>query len=203
MFKKIVSGFLAGVCMMTVAACGNMKENPGEVVQEFCQAMKAFDGEKMSVCLLSGENVMGEMNAEENAEAEWLIALMKQWAGKISYKADEPVINGDSATVAVTFHYVDASAAIKAALAEYLLKAFSLSLAGATDEQIKEEATSILTENIQKTGTGEAEDTAVFLCRKTKEGWKIGEAPEGIKNILSGNTIEAISGMFSGFLSDS
>ena len=193
--KKIVSLLLAFVLALALSACGGAKSGPGKTVGTFCGAMKSFDLDKMSQCVLSGEDIADEMGDEDDELTAMFMDRMKEWAGKMTYQAEEPTVDGDRATVKVNFHYTDASPVVAGAMEEYLSQAFALALSGSSEEELAQLFQTILTEQLEETSLSTAEQAATFNCTRTDDGWKIDEVPTDVVNVLTGNIADAFGDM--------
>ncbi len=193
--KKILALVLAAALVLGLAACGGKAPGPEGTVDTFCGAMKAFDLEKMRECVISDEDIMAEIEGEEDEMTALFMDRMKEWAGKMTYQAEEPELDGDSATVKVKFTYTDASPVFGEVLKEYFMQALAMAFSGASEEEMGQLFEKILTEQLEKTAVSTAEETVNFACTKAEDGWKINEVPDEAVNVLTSNIKKAFEGL--------
>lgn len=137
--KKVLAVLFTTAMLLVLAGC-SLGEKPDKVVTTFCEALKNFDSEAASACVASGETgVEKELSQreEDNASAEQMFDYMKQQADQMTYTVGEATVDGDQATVPVTFTYVDASSVVQEALTDYIGQAFALAFSGASEEDLE------------------------------------------------------------------
>ena len=124
--KKVISLALALLLALPLAGCSGSK--PDTVVTTFCSAVQAFDFEKAATCMENGsedlEDPYDDAEMEEDLSSEQVMTYLKECASKMTYKIGESKVDGESATVPVSFTYVDAGPVITSALGEYITQAF-------------------------------------------------------------------------------
>lgn len=169
--KKVLTLLLTFALLVSLAGCGS--GGASAVVTSYCTALKNFDTAAMAGCLENSgsSGVLPEAEAEEAYTQ--LMDYMKECAGKMTYTVAAPVENGDTATVSVQFHYIDASAVAAAAISDYITQAFALALGGAEDAELSALFGTILTEKTESVETATSDATVEFTCTKGDDGWKI------------------------------
>lgn len=195
--KKVISLALALLLALSLVGCSGSK--PDTVVTTFCAAVQAFDFEKAATCMQNGSEDLEDPydDAEmEDLSSEQVMTYLKKCTSKMTYKIGESKVDGESATVPVSFTYVDASAVITSALSEYITQAFALAFSGADDARMEELFGSIFMEKTESVETGTATADVTFRCVKVDGDWKIAsfseEAEEALINILTCNIASAL-----------
>ena len=192
MMKKLCALALALLLAMSLAACGSGGGNeskPETVVTEFCEALKALDGEKANACLAAPlpEGSFSDEAAlpEDIPNAQAIVDQVYSWAAQMTYTLGEVTVDGETATVPVQITYVDAVDVFTEALGEYFLQAFGLALTGADEEQLTQLMMDLLKEKMETvyTSTGEADLT--FTCRRIDGQWKIAALTDDQLDVLA------------------
>lgn len=201
--KKLFSFALALCLCLSLAGCG-ASSKPDEVVNTFCTALKTYDTEKISACLANGETTLEDPYAEdseteEDIFSEQAIEYLKSCAVQMTYSIGEYEVEDGSASVPVTFTYVDASPVVTAALGDYLSQAFALAFSGADDAAMEELFGTIFMEKTESVEVGTATSEVTLDCTKTEDGWKISalsdDAATTLTNIISCNITSAFEGL--------
>ena len=168
---------------------GTKRESgPDSTIIQFCDAMKAFDLDKMHSLVLSSDQSWGQL--EENDMAIVFIDSMKEWSKKMSYSIGNTDVDGDHANVSVNYKYTDATDVVKSTLREYLTQAFGMVLDNPSEEQMTQLLTEIFKDQTTKTPTVTAEASVVYPCSKVNGNWMIDTVPEEAVNVLSNNIIK-------------
>ena len=174
--KKVLAVFFTTVMLLALAGC-SIGEKPDKVVTTFCEALKNFDSEAASACMVPGgdglELELSQTEQEDNASAEQMLDYMKQQASQITYTIGETTVNGDHASVPVTFAYVDASLVVQETLSDYIGQAFALAFSGAGDEEMENLFIRIFSEKLSSVETEMATEEVNFPCEKVDGAWKI------------------------------
>ena len=161
---------------------------PDRMVSQFCDAMKAFDLDKMHSFVISSDQTWGVM--DDNDMALTFVDSMKDWAKKMTYTVGDKAVDGDKANVTVNFNYTDATNVVKSTLGEYLTQAFAMVFDNPTEEQLTQLLTQIYKEQSEKIPTATAESTVIFPCTKVSEEWKIDTLPDEALNVLTSNILK-------------
>ncbi len=180
MMKKLCALALALLLAMSLAACGSGGGNeskPETVVTEFCEALKALDGEKANACLaapMSDALFSEDANMPEDIpDSQEMEDQFNAWAAQMTYTLGEVTVDGETATVPVHITYVNAADVFTQALSEYFLQAFSLALTGADEEQLTQLMMDLLKEKMETVSTSTGEADLTFTCQQTDGEWKI------------------------------
>ena len=206
--KRIIPAILSMVFLLSLAGCG-ASSKPEDVVSTYCNAMKNFDTETASQCMVSGDSDFDDAFTSDvegdgaNLGDERLIEYLKTNAAKITFKVGAATVEGDTATVPVSFTYVDASAVVSAALGEYITQALGLALSGADEATMEELFTTIFLEKAEATELGEVTSDITFRCEKVDDTWKITTLSDGdvaaISAIISSNITSVLESMSESF----
>ena len=175
-----------GEAILPISAPKKSEDGPDKTVSQFCDAMKAFDLEKMhSMVLEDGEALLD--TSDDMAQA--FMASLKEWAGKLSYNITDTAINGEKADVTVKFKYSDATNLIKNTLAEYMTQAFAMVFDNPSEDELHSLLGKVFQEQKGKIPVGTAETSVVFPCTKTADGWKIDRVSDEALNVLTANML--------------
>lgn len=206
--KRILTTALAIALLLSLVGCGTSSK-PEDVVSTYCNAMKTFDTETASGCLISGGSDFGEVFTSEeegdgaNLADERIIEYFKSNAAKMTYEVGAATVEGDTATVPVSFTYVDASAVMSAALGEYITQAFALALSGVDETTMEELFTTIFLEKAESTELNELTSDIVFQCEKVDDAWKIKTPSDDdasvLSAVISGNITSVLESMTEAF----
>ena len=197
--KKITAFILAIVMVFSLIGCSSQK--PETVVEDYCKAIQAFDMEKAATCMQNGEEdlkefeeMRRELEGEEDTYGRLLLYL-KECASKMTYTIGEVKTEGDSATVAVSFTYTDASPIVTSVVGEYIVQGLALALSGADEAQMEELLVNIFKEKVKTIEPGTASADVTFNCVKVDGKWKIAafsdESSKAMTNIVTANIVKA------------
>lgn len=190
MMKKLCALALALLLTMSLAACGGGNESkPETVVTEFCEALKALDGEKANACLAAPlpEGSFSDEAAlpEDIPNAQAIVDQVYSWAAQMTYTLGEVTVDGETATVPVHITYVNAADVFTQALSEYFLQALSLALTGADEEQLTQLMMDLLKEKMETVSTSTGEADLTFTCRRIDGQWKIAALSDDQLDVLA------------------
>lgn len=195
--KKLLSFCLVIALVFSLTACA-FTDKPETTVTKFCKALKTLDFDAASACFESGKANFQLPSDEELAEikealTEQDLAHFMKWIQEMAYTVGDAAIDGDTATVPVTFTYVDAGPVLVEVLGEYLSQAFGLAFSGADEAAIEELLGTILEEKLKTVETKTATAEVEFVCVKCDDGWKMQalseDAQKHLANIISCNLI--------------
>ena len=205
--KKFLSLILVLSLAFSLAGCSGSK--PDETVTSFCNALKAYDFDTASSYMEDSDDFISPYDDDLNEEkisSEQLMTYLKENAGKMTYTLGEAQIDDDTATVPVSFTYIDANAVVTAALGEYLTQAFALAISGASEEQMAELFGNIFEEKSKSMEPSTTTDNVSFTCVKDDGNWKIEEFSDAnaatLSNILTCNIISAFENFGDAFEED-
>lgn len=204
--KRIVAVILTTALLLSLTGCG-ASSKPEDVVSTYCNAMKAFDTEAASKCLVSGEPDFDDVLTSEedgaNLADERIIKYFETNAAKMTYEVGTATVEGDTATVPVSFTYVDASSVMSAALGEYITQAFALAFSGADEATMEELFATIFLEKAEAAELGELTTDVVFQCEKVDDTWKITTPTDDdasvLSAVISGNITSVLESMSESF----
>jgi uncharacterized lipoprotein YehR (DUF1307 family) len=198
--KRLLSIILTLALVLLLAGCA---DKPDTVVSDYCNALKSFDFDTAATYMADGaedfENPFDDEELKDDVLSEQIISHLKENAAKITYKISETKVDGDKATVNVTFSYADVSPIIEAAFSKFITEALGLAFSGADESEIENMFSTIFAEKIESVTPGTATADVVFNCVKADGNWKISdfseEDGETIGNVLLGNFISAFEGL--------
>lgn len=160
--------------------------------------------------MVDGEIDLDDSFSEETEgdalNSEQFLEYLKQNASQMTYVIGTASVDGDHATVPVTFTYVDASGVMEETLADYIAQAISLAFSGASDEEIEALMVDIFADKSASVETGTETVDVVFPCEKVDGTWKISkmdsETEDALVQILTCNIIAVFEDMGSDFSTD-
>ncbi len=198
--KRIVPIILALALVLSLAGCSGKKAGPDAAVTAFCGAIQAFDFEKAADCMEHGvedwETLYDGQQLEEELDSEPAVTYLKECAAKMTYELGEVKEDGESATVPVTFTYVDAQPVFNAVLDEYIAQAFALAMTDADDAEIDALFDSVFEEQAQSVETNTASVDMDFKCVRVDGEWKIAAFSEDderlINDLVTGNMVSTM-----------
>ncbi|MBQ9562193.1 MAG: hypothetical protein IJU99_01960 [Lachnospiraceae bacterium] len=194
-FRRVCAILLAVILVLPLSACGAKGPGPDEAVKEFCEAMKAFDLEKLSKGMgKEGENPIEAFSSEDDMD-QMLLEQMKTWAAEIEYKIGKPEIDKDKAKVPVEFQALDAGPVITATMSEFILKIFSLAMSGGSEDEMAAALKTILSEKVAGTTLSKVTTNAEFTLEKGEEGWVITKTSDEVAQVLTSHVLEAMEKM--------
>lgn len=199
--QKVLAVLLTALMLVSLTACG---AKPEPTVTKFCDALQAFDLETASSCFASEDAQLeapytDQAEEEQNAFTEQVLDYMKTNAAQMTYELGETTIDGDTATIPVTFTYVDAAPVITAAMGDYITQAFALAFSGADDSVMEDLFTNIFLEKIESVSTGTATATVELTCIKQDNQWKLQDLSDETARQMTAVMSSNISKAFDAF----
>ncbi len=186
--------------LIMVTGCSS-KAKPETVVSEFVEAIKVYDLQLMASKInpedeAGKKEILGLKSAIEGTEEEkekTLDAYVKSNASKIEYDIKETKVDGDQATVAVDFKYVNGEPVFTAALGEYMEIAFSelVPKEGLTQEQSDKMLGAIIADKKVEIEESFEERTVNVKVIKIDDAWYIEKLESEMFNIILSNLLEA------------
>ena len=190
MKKKVLVVVSMISCLMLSALVGcGAKNSPKEPVTEFCESMKEMNFDRMAKTLIVDETENFEFEASTASEKA-IMDLVTSYAKDIKYEIEEPDIEDNKATVAVTFTYKDCSNAVNKAMTDLSQTALEKAEAGETieDGYLDEMFPQIMSEAAKNVEASEVSTKCVFILNTKDNEWKISEFDEKvITKILTAN----------------
>lgn len=184
MKRKVFISILCIVCFVA-AACSSTKK-PSAVTEEFISAIKSKDSEKMKSLSLQDdvkdevsdtiEEILGDIGTEDSEDESARLFMEKLF--DFDYTVGQETIDGDNATVEVSFKTYD----FYAMLGNYIEKAFSkaleLAFSGASEEEISALGTQLIEEELEALIGKDREATSTLNLVKTNGEWKVTQLDE-------------------------
>lgn len=193
--KKLLAIMLIAAMLFVLAGCAE-KAKAEDTVKEFCEAMKAFDLEKISSLVSDrkafDESEYADMLGDGANEVAFLLDYLKENAAKMEYEIVNAREDGEKGIVSARFQYVDASDVVSNALTDYISKAIGLVFSGASEEELKEGLEDSFKESIKTTDAGEVEAEVEFSLTKTDGKWMIDKAPVETASVMLSNIDKAM-----------
>lgn len=181
-------------CVFALVGCGG--PTPTETVTQFLEGVKTADQEaiaatyvKDSYTLFDEESSDDTVSGMSSAMDDELLAKMLEF----EYEVSNEVIDGDKATVDVKITTYSLGSAINSFMTDFISQALTLSLSGASDEEVTKLAENILTDkvmNMEKTYT----ETVTVKLTKVDGTWTINKMGEksDFYNAITGGMMKAI-----------
>lgn len=196
--KKFAAWLLTAGLLVSLAGC-SLGEKPDKVVTEFCEGMKAFDLEAMAACTTDGDSEVDSaltMDDSDPASAV-LLSYFQDQAANLTYTVEEAAVDGDEATVPVTFTYTDGTDLLGEALGEFISQAVVQAIGGADEEEIAALFPDIFNEKAAAAEPATATVQVRFTCRKADGSWKIDDLADAdsqtaLMNVITCNMYSAI-----------
>ena len=185
--KRILSIIFAISVALSLVGCSNSK--PDVVVNSFCTALQSFDFESARTYTENGADILSDQyndsEMKEDLSSEQVVEYLKDCAAKMTFTIGKSMVDGEKATVPVSFSYVDASPVITSVLGEYITQAIGLAFSGADDTQMETLFANIFADKIKSIDVGTASGDIVFNCVKADGDWKISSFSEEDENTLA------------------
>lgn len=197
--KKILCILALACCLFVLSACGS--ESPDVVVKNYIEASKKYDQVKISECIEPGKSGTENELSELTSDTQPLLNVFKQYSEKITYKIKEISESGDTASVAVDFHYIDASKLIQDSISEYIQSALALSFSGEdiSEEEMSQMLIDIIAENQKNLEVNFTDSTVSIPCIKVDGKWYVDNPSEDYANVMSSNMLSVLSDISDSF----
>lgn len=199
--KRILTAAVTLSLLLSLAGCA-WGEKPDKVVTEYCEALQSFDVEAASACVVEGaDSLESDFSAEMEADPslEQLLDYLQDNAAQMTYTLGEAELDGDQATVPVTFTYLDATPIVQAALGDYISQAFSMALGGADESELGTLFLQIFTDKASTVEPGTSTAEVIFPCEKVDGAWKIAaladEDEDALISVLTCNISRAMENL--------
>lgn len=203
--KKLISGLLLFVMMVSLSGCGSTASAKGTVEQYFAAAKK-LDTETMKKLIVPSNtddaDMMDDMNdAEEDASAKFFLDYLKTNAGKMTYKVLDETIDEDQAVVKVESRYVDGAPLIQATFGEAMIKMLGEAFSG---QEPTEEETTQMFEDIMKEQQEKIDETFKTVTMDIDlvhqdDQWYIREVNDDMSDVISSGFFSALEGFGDAF----
>lgn len=200
--KRWVSMLLALVMAVSLVSCGKNsgkgdsirpKDGPSEAAERLCLAMQAYDFEKMNECLREKIDTDDLYKEDTAGLLEHFADILRGWAGEMTWTKEEPVLDGDGATVTVRFTVRDASPALNTAMTTFFDRMVEFIFSGKDQEAMIQELIKILDDAVKQLEPRTVEVPVTFRCVETADGWKVESLPEEAFNVLLANLMGTIN----------
>ena len=185
--KKLFIIVCATLCL---TLCGCSKEvTPTSVTKDFVEGMR--NEIKTNYLEYFGDVT----ETEDSFSKEFEEKLANSIAG-FDYSINNETIDGDNATVNVTFKTYDYGLFIKTFLGEYIQKAFTLALGGGTEEDVEKIANELAEEKFEEmTKEGKKSELSMdFKLNKVDGSWVLDEEAnkDSLANAITGGLYSAV-----------
>src|SRR5699024_2501075 len=130
---------------------------------------------------------------DQDALEVYFLDYIKSNAKKITYEIKESKIDGDNATVAVDFKYVNGGPLLKATFGEYMKEAFASAFTGKelTDEENSEIFISAMEAQSEKMEETFTEKTLNIECVKIEDNWYIDDPSDELLDVIMSGILSA------------
>lgn len=192
--------------MVSLTACQSTA-SPGSTVNGYFEAAKSTDSAKANT-FVNPKNVSSEDSSSaslsgDQEETDILNSITDYISSnnkKVTYNIKNEDIKGNSATVTVDCKFVDASAILKDAMADYVAQAFAKAFTSSqsTDDSAKE-ITKLINDKVKTAKEAFIEKTIKVNCVKINEKWYIDKEDDDLKNVFDSNLLSAGKDISSSF----
>lgn len=192
--KKLTVIILSLLLSLSFSACGSNAPSPTDVSKDFMEAIKNKDNDSLK-SLYAGEvlNITDgiEVDADESAEMKSLYEEMYAKLFEFDYKVSNEKINDQKATVDVEITTYQLGQAFKDFVGDYMKEAFSLGMAGASDDAVEKKGVEILS---NKLGSMKKDYSQTVTLRLTlqDDAWVVDELKKDsdFYNALTGGAVQ-------------
>lgn len=204
--KKIFYCLLVITLVVSFSACQSASK-PEDTIKGYFEAAKISDTEKANtfinpknVSLEDSSSTSSSGGQEEIDLVNNLLDYLKDNNKKVTYNITNTEIKDNSATVSVNCKFVDASAILKDAIADYIPKAFAKAFteSQSPDDSAKE-ITELMKNKIQTAKETFAEKAIKINCVKTDNKWYINKVDDDLQNVFTSNLLSAGNEIFKSF----
>ena len=203
--KKIISMVLALVVLVTVSGC-SIGDSPDTVVGVYCKAIRRCDLEELRKHFADDEETVG-VDTENKVSIEFMekfTEFSQKQSKNMHYKIGKSHIDGDRATVPVTFTYADSKDVTVEVLQEVITYLITSAFTGVDSETQQEYFTDTLFDALMSAKLKDKTTTKItFECVKNNGKWELAQLSDDVAfsviNVMLCNalkTIEYYSGSF-------
>ena len=195
MKKLVVLAAAMALCLNVLSGCSSAP-SPTEVTDTFLNAVKSQDMETMQNNYAEGTFDFGQIASSEASEegaqlSEEATNTLTSKLLEFDYEISNEQINENTATVDVSITTYPFGDAFSSFVSDYLSQGFAAALNGASDEEMGELGSSILTQKLngmEKSYTG----TATLSLTKVDDQWKVDTIADDsdFVNVLSGGLLD-------------
>lgn len=195
--KKTLSIALVLILALSLFACGGSSPTPTDVTNEFLQAIKDTDNDTIKT-VYAGGSIDVEKEFENMSESED-DAISKVYAEKLygqilsfDYEVSNEQVKDDTATVDVAITTYNIGDTFKDFVTDYIGEAFAMSMSGASDEELNQKATEIITEKLDGMKKNYSQTITLNLSQKDGE-WMVDKLADDsdFYNAISGGILDA------------
>lgn len=202
--KIVTVALLACAFCLVLAGCS---AGPSSAVDSALKAIKGQNVEALQkVCIpdVSTDTIITkgaapEINGVELTDEQK--AVFDSYASKLldfDYSIKSEKVEGDKATVEVTFKTYDFAPVVTGWMNDFYTQALTTAFAnlGASQDVLQQKMAGILVDTLQARlpllGEKTLETTGTFECQKTNEGWKLVELSKDARNAMLGGSPAAL-----------
>ncbi len=195
MKKLILIAAMAVFCLGVFTGCSSAP-SPTEVTDSFLNAVKSQDSETIQSNYAEGSFDFGQVATAEASEegaqlSEEAANTLTSKLLEFDYELSNEKIDGDTATVDVAITTYPFGDAFSSFVSDYLSQGFAAALNGATEEEMSELGSTILTQKLngmEKSYTG----TATVSLTKVDGEWKVDAIADDsdFVNVLTGGLLD-------------
>ena len=190
--KRLLPLCCAVLLVLALAACGGSFATPQKTAAAFFRAMQTLDVDAMNACGTDNELLVWDFAAQDNGDAQQVLAFLRDLAAQIDYSVTETAVEDDRARVAVTVQYADASLFVKSTMTDVMANMMMALFGEDVDDNAQSQFYQLLREKL-KTETPPLQTADVTLQMvKTDDGWRIEELPDALLTVMTGNTTDML-----------
>lgn len=182
---------------VTAAALDAVKARDATTFAKYYAGDANADGQNLAGNVLGQAGVNTELTADQQAVVDKLADKFLDF----DYKVGKESINGDTATVDVTFTTYDFAAFAKNVLAKYLGNAFATAFTpgGASQEAMADVLAAAVSDNMSLLNSKSVSTTVPVTLTKTQDGWKIKQLDQAVLDALMGGVLSTFGNLASVF----
>ncbi len=203
--KKQLSIIVLAIMTLFLCACGSDTSTPSptDVARDFMEAIKNKDNDSLK-SLYAGESLDItdgiDADAGESAEVKALYEEMYEKLFEFDYKVSNEKINDQKATVDVEITTYQLGQALTDFVTDYMGEAFSLGMAGASDDAIEKKAIEILSDKLGSMKKDYSQTVTLHLTLQD-DAWVVDELKNDsdFYDALTGGAVKAAKDMNSDF----
>ena len=200
--KKVLVIVLVIAISAALFGCGSA--SPSDVVDTFLGALKAQDADTVAKVYSgnSGSDLLSDVADSEELPDE-IYSEFTDMMLSFDYTLANEQINGDTATVDVTFETYDFGNMFKSVISDYFTKAIGMAFSGASEEETEQVLVDLFSGRLaeMKEGERDFEATATISLSKVDGEWKVDEIDDesDFLDCLTGGIISAVTDISDSF----
>ncbi len=187
------------IIFLMVGLVGCSTNQPELVIKEYCNTLKSYDLEKLETYMVDNTDKVNVDLETDDIFGKSIFSFLEDCASDLKYTIGAVTVNNDTATVSVTFKYLDATLLTQSVIGEYMKQAFALAFSGADESTMEGIFSTIFEEKKEEIELSESTEIVMFNCVKVADKWKIDNFSisdsEKLTNIMTCNMNKVFSSL--------